>query len=301
MRVLVTGASGFVGRQAVSSLVASGAEVHAVSRHPLPIDCAWHGADLLEPESARRLVGEVKPDAVLHLAWCVEHGAFWTDPANADWVAATLRLARAAAEAGCRHFTGVGTCYEYDWPADDDCREGETPLIGHTPYDVAKSQCRAALKSLFAGQDVGFAWARLFFLYGPHEDSRRLVSSVARSLVRGEPAACSSGLAVRDFIDVRDAGAALAAITLAGAIGDINVGSGKGARISELASMLGALAGRPDLIRLGALPDRPDEPPRIVADVSRLTGEVGFRPGFDLESGLRGALEFWRAAAPTPA
>jgi nucleoside-diphosphate-sugar epimerase len=299
MRVLVTGASGFVGRHAVTALLAAGAEVHAVSRHPLPIDCAWHGVDLLDADSTRRMVSEIKPDAVLHLAWCVEHGAFWTDPANADWVAATLVLARAVAEAGCRRFLGVGTCYEYDWPAADDCLEGVTPLVGHTPYDIAKAKCRAALADLFAARGVGFAWARLFFLYGPNEDPRRLVSSGARALVRGEPAPCSRGLAVRDFMDVRDAGAALAAVTLAGATGDINIGSGHGARIADVASILGDLVGRPDLIRLGALPDRADEPPRIVADVSRLTGEVGFRSRLDLRSGLADALAFW-AALPSP-
>ena len=293
MRVLVTGASGFIGRQAVSALIASGADVHAVSRHRLPIDCAWHEISLLEPGRAERLASAVKPDAILHLAWCVEHGAFWTDPANSDWVAATLALARAATDAGCGRFTGVGTCYEYDWPAEGDCVEGVTPLVGHTPYDIAKAECRSTLKALFNDAGVAFAWARLFFLFGPHEDPRRLVSSVARSLVGGEAADCSRGLAVRDFMDVRDAGAALAAIALSGVKGEINVGSGQATRIAEVASTLGDLAGRPELIRLGALPDRPKEPPRIVADVARLTEEVGFRRRLDLRTGLADALAFW--------
>jgi nucleoside-diphosphate-sugar epimerase len=240
-------------------------------------------------------VDEVRPDAVLHLAWCVEHGAFWTDPANALWVAATKDLARAAAAAGCRRFVGVGTCYEYDWPSDGDCIEGVTPLVGHTPYDIAKAECRSALRALFADTGVSFAWARLFFLFGPNEDPRRLVSSVARALLHAEPALCSRGLAVRDFLDVRDAGAALAAITLAGVTGDINVGSGDGARIADVASLLGDLAGRRDLIRLGALPDRADEPPRIVADAARLKEDAGFRPRFDLQHGLKDALTFWKA------
>jgi nucleoside-diphosphate-sugar epimerase len=293
MRVLVTGASGFVGRHAVSALIGAGVEVHAVARDTLPIDCAWHQLDLLDPDSAQRIARQVKPDAVLHLAWCVDHGVFWTDPANANWVAASLILARAAAEAGCRHFTGVGTCFEYNWPAADDCNERTTPLAGHTLYDIAKSSCRSVLDALFASQGLGFAWARLFFLYGPDEDPRRLVASVARALVRGEAARCSQGLAVRDFMDVRDAGAALAAITLSGATDTINVGAGHGARVAEVASMLGRLAGRPELIKLGALPDRADEPVRIVADTTRLTTEVGFRPRFDLETGLREALDYW--------
>ena len=94
-------------------------------------------------------------------------------------------------------------------------------------------------------------------------------------------------------MDVRDAGAALAAIALSGVTGEINVGSGQGAPISEVAATLGDLAGRPELIRLGVLPDRADEPPRIVADVARLTAEVGFHPRFDLRTGLADALAFW--------
>jgi len=296
MRILVTGASGFVGRQAVAALAASGAEVHAVSRNRLPIDCRWHGVDLLNPDSARRVVQDVRPDAVLHLAWCVGHGSFWTDPANADWVAASLVIARAAAEAGCRHFTGVGTCYEYDWPKDGDCIEGVTPLAGHTFYDIAKAQCRSALDTLFAAQGVGFAWARLFFLYGPGEDPRRLVSSLARAVVAGEPAACSRGLVVRDFMDVRDAGAALSAIALSGMTGAVNVASGLGVQVSDVAGLLGRLASRSDLIEIGALPDRVGEPPRIVANTLRLSTELGFRPGVGLADGLRDALDYWSAS-----
>ena len=301
MRVLVTGASGFVGRHAVKALLAAGAEVHAVARETAPLDCPWYCLDLLDPESARGVVRQVRPDAVLHLAWCVEHGRFWTDPANADWVGATLALARASIDSGVRHFTGVGTCYEYGWPADSDCHERDTPVVGHTLYDIAKSSCRNVLDALFAAQGLDFAWARLFFLYGPDEDPRRLVSSVAGALVRGEPARCSQGLVVRDFMDVRDAGAALAALTLRGISGSVNIGSGQGARIADVATALGRLAGRPDLIKLGALPDRPDEPRRIVADTTRLFGEVGFRPRHDLEDGLKAALDYWSEKAAAAA
>jgi nucleoside-diphosphate-sugar epimerase len=76
---------------------------------------------------------------VLHLAWCVTPGQVWTDPANLDWAAASLRLARAAAEVGVRRFVATGTCYEYDWPADAACIEGVTPIRAHTLYDATKA------------------------------------------------------------------------------------------------------------------------------------------------------------------
>ncbi len=293
MRVLVTGASGFLGRHAVTRLIAAGHETIAAARTKpngaTAVD--WRLCDLLAPGEAARLVWETKPDAVLHLAWTASPGQFWTDPANLDWIGASLALARAAREVGARRFCGAGTCFEYDWPAQGDCRELATPLGAHTLYDAAKDACRRALEAYARQAGLSFAWARLFYFYGPDEHPDRLVASVARALAAGRPARCSSGLAVRDYMDARDAGAALAALVVSPVEGPVNVGSGRGVGIADLARTLGALAGRPELVQLGALPDRADEPPRIVADVGRLTREVGFSPQVALEDGLRAALD----------
>ena len=247
-----------------------------------------HRADLLSQDAAPRLIEAAAPDAILHLAWCVEPGRFWTDPANLDWVGASLRLARAGAEGGVRRFVGVGTCYEYDWPADAPCVEATTPLAAHTLYDAAKTGTAAILRRYFAGVGVEFAWARLFHLYGPGEDSRRFVPSVARALARGEPARCTRGLPIRDFLDVRDAGAALAKLVVGDYCGDVNVASGAPTPLADIAAALAEVAGRRDLLEVGALPDRTNEPPFPVADTRvartsrvqtsiRSQGWVGFR------------------------
>jgi len=279
----------------VNALAAVGVEVHGVARGPQATPCIHHQANLLDPGRVYSLLKTIRPDAVLHLAWCAEHGKFWNDPANQVWAEATFALAQVAADAGVRRFVGTGTCFEYDWPKEGDCGEFKTPVIRHTPYDVAKTECCTRLEAYFRSAGVAFAWARLFFLYGPGEDQRRLVASVARALVLGQKAQCTRGVVTRDYIEVRDAGAALAAITLGTIQGPVNVGSGKGVRVADIATMLGRLAGRPDLVELGVLPDRPDDPPRIVANINRLQLEVGFRSKFDLESGLAAALEYWRS------
>jgi nucleoside-diphosphate-sugar epimerase len=300
MRILVTGASGFIGRQVLSALSGTGVAVAAVSRRrrvPTP-SCRWHEADLLAPGVAGDLIGHIRPTHVLHLAWCVEHGRFWTDPANLDFAGATFALARACAKQRIARFVATGTCYEYDWPADGNCSEATTALAGHSLYDISKDACRRALARFFALEAIEFAWARLFFLYGPHETASRLVASLARALVRGEPAPCSPGRAIRDFIDVRDAGQALAALTLSSATGPVNIASGQAVAVADVARTLGRLAGRPDLVRLGALPDRPGEPPRIVADVSRLRHEMSFEAARSLEAGLADALSFWSEQRP---
>lgn len=294
-RILLTGASGFVGRAAMEAFARRGVEVHAVSRRKpeTAVPHIWHQADLLEPHSSSIVVNEVRPDAILHLAWIVEHGVFWTSPRNLDWVGASLALARDGANAGARSFIGVGTCYEYDWPEDGACNEVRTPLRPATLYGIAKDTARRQIEALSAEAGFAFAWARLFLLYGPGEDPNRLMPSLARALMAGEPAKCSSGRAVRDFIDVRDASEALAAIAFSGLTGPVNIATGEGTSIADIARKLGSISGRPDLVRIGALPDRPGEPPRIVADIGRLQNEAGFRPARSLDEGLRDTLRYW--------
>jgi nucleoside-diphosphate-sugar epimerase len=132
-------------------------------------------------------------------------------------------------------------------------------------------------------------------MYGPEENEGRLVASVASRLARGEPAPLSQGRAVRDFLHVRDVGAALAAVTLSEMTGPINIASGTGVGIREIATTLGRIAGRPDLLRIGELPDRAGEPARIVGTVRRLHEETGFSPIFGLEEGLAEVYDWWTA------
>jgi nucleoside-diphosphate-sugar epimerase len=97
---------------------------------------------------------------------------------------------------------------------------------------------------------------------------------------------------VRDFMDVRDAGAALARLTVSNLQGPINIAAGEKASVGYVATTIGELAARPDLICLGAIPDRASDPPRITADVTRLRHELGFevRP---LRRGLQDTLHYW--------
>jgi nucleoside-diphosphate-sugar epimerase len=299
MQVLVTGASGFVGRHTLPALTQIGCEVAAVARRPGPpaSGVKWVAADLLAPGEVKRLGREVRADALLHLAWTAAPGKFWVDPANLDWVGASLHLIRTMAEGGTRRLCVTGTCFEYDWPVEGNCVERITRLRGHTLYDIAKDSCRRILDAYAAEIGLSFAWARLFYLYGPGEDSSRLVASVARALVAGEPAHSSRSLAIRDYMDVRDVAAALARLVTSEVSGPVNIATGQAVSIADIATTLARLASRPDLLELGALPDRLDEPPRIVADVTRLRRDVKAEAPRPLERGLAEALDFWRAVA----
>ncbi len=298
MRVLVTGASGFIGRWAVAGLVQRNIEVVALSRSPAAAPGAHAIAvDLLDTGATRRVLTDVRPDTILHAAWSVEPGRFWGAGENLDWLAATVQLARAAADAGVTRIIGVGTCFEYAWPDNGICDEKTTPVGPTTLYAVAKDSARRALAGWGAETKLSFAWARLFFLYGPFEHPSRLVPSIAINLARGLRAPLSSGGIVRDFMDVRDAGNALAALTVSRVENEVNIGSGHSATLEQVANCLGRAAARPDLIACGALPDRPHEPPRIVAATGRLRTEVGAPAPRPLEQGLSDTYAWWQSRA----
>lgn len=279
-RLLLTGASGFVGRALVAPLRAQGFELHVVTRHAMPAaeGVHRHAADLLDATAARALLRDVRPAVLLHAAWYVAHGRFWTAPENADWVDASEALADAFAEAGGRRFVGIGTCAEY--AATDGVDSAPWPetrrLAPETPYGIAKAALAARLAALARRRGLSVAWGRLFHLFGEAEHPDRLVPSVALALLAGREARCASGRPVRDFASTAFVGRALAALAASAVTGAVNVASGEGRSIADLVRLIGEAAGRPDLIRLGALPDRPGEVPAMVADVTRLRREVGF-------------------------
>jgi nucleoside-diphosphate-sugar epimerase len=266
-RALVTGASGFIGRVAVDALAAMGYEVHAVSRSRRDGDC-WHTADLLEPGAAAELMREARPSHLLHLAWTTEHGRYWEDPANTAWVAVSRRLVEAFAEAGSGRAVLGGTCAQRAWP--------------NTLYAQTKSEA----SGFFAATGL------LFFPYGPFESPERLVPSVTLSLLAGEEAQTTPGRQVRDFIHVADCGKALAALLESEVQGDVEIGTGRGTAVAEVARTIARVLSREELLRVGALPG--DDASRVVADTTRLREEVGFTPRYELEEGLRDAVEWWR-------
>ncbi|PYV49854.1 MAG: epimerase [Acidobacteria bacterium] len=295
-KVLVTGASGFIGRHCLPILGAKEFEVHAVATGPrsdLDVAVHWHFADLLDGYEVRVLMDAVRPTHLLHLAWYAVPGRYWTATENLDWVAASLDLLKAFANHGGSRIVIAGTCAEYDW-SEGLCSENATQLAPSTLYGTCKHALRVIVDAYAAQNNLSAAWGRLFFLYGPHEYPQKLVSAIIRSLLSNERAKCTAGDQKRDFLFVQDAASAFAALLDSNLQGPVNIASGQAIAVKEVIAKTAELLSRPELIDYGALPPPPSEPSLVVADVKRLKEELRWSPSHDLTDGLLKTIDWWR-------
>jgi nucleoside-diphosphate-sugar epimerase len=301
MAVLITGMSGFIGSHLGRRLVADGHEVVAILRPGTPRTRIGDyvgrvrivEADLSQPEAYRKALADIRPERAFHLAWYAKTGRFWTAAENVDCVAMTLSLAKLLSEAGCRQLIGAGTCAEYAWQHGF-LSEDLTPAEPSSLYGVAKNGARLVLEAYARQVSMDFAWARLFFPFGPGEAEQRLIPSVTLDLLRGEPARCSHGEQIRDFVFVEDCVGALCKIAEQRLIGTVNVGTGEPTRIRAVVERLAELTGRsPTDVEFGAIQADPAEPPMIVADARKLRS-TGWQAEYSLAAGLGKTIEWWR-------
>ncbi len=292
-RVLLTGATGFVGSHLVRALVDAGAEVHALRRRPdaglSRQGVTWHAGDLLEPESLRAAAEAARPAVVFHLA------AYGTTPAERDEaltvrvnVDGSLALWQALREQRARVVV-AGSSGEYgatDMPAREDqaCAPGDL-------YGASKLAAGSLLLALGRRDGREVVVLRLFGVYGPGDRPERVLPHVVESLLAGRAAPLTHGEQRRDFTYVSDAVAALllaATRPLAPSAQVLNVGGGGCHRLRDVLETAARLVGDESLslLQFGALASRPGDPPRLCASLETVEKSLGYVPRVSLADGL---------------
>jgi nucleoside-diphosphate-sugar epimerase len=297
MRVLLTGAAGFFGSRAASHLAdheVIGVDRPGVDRarlSALASSMELREIELVDATAVEALVRDVRPDVAIHLAWYAVPGKYLAATENMDHLAAAMVLARALAKAGCRRLLTAGTCFEYD------TTQGVLSESARTAPRFLYSACKLAmfevLREACKLSGMSYAHLRFFYQYGPWEAQGRLVPAVIGALLAGEEAKVTLGEQIRDFLHVDDVASAIAAVTASDLEGVVNVGSGIPVRVCDVVMAAAEACGRPELVRLGALPHREGDPAHVCAEVAKLRS-TGWKPSQDLSSGMRDTVAWWR-------
>jgi nucleoside-diphosphate-sugar epimerase len=304
VRVLVTGAGGFIGAATAGELLARGHAVACLVRDPDAVDgrVPWVGhaevisGDLMVPEGWADAVRAWRPEACVHAAWFTHPATYLHAPENVWLLDAGLRLIDVLAAAGCRRAVFVGTCAEYDTSG-----SGALDESSATRPSTLYASCKLALAMLgrrrAESAGIRFAWARLFHPYGPREHPDRLIPSAIRALAGGSTFTSSHPEARREFVHVDDVAAALAVMAECAPHGVFNLSAGSPASVREVLTTLGALAGRPDLLRFASRPRPGWDPDSIAGPNDLLRAATGWQPRIALADGLASDFAWWSRQA----
>lgn len=291
-KVLVTGASGFIGGHLSRRLTSQGAQVHGTTRRlseGRASDVRWVATALDDEAALTKLLDSVKPDVLFHLAGLTSgsRSLEMVLPNLQANLVTTLNVLTAAQAVGCARIVLAGSM---EVP-----RHGE--FVAGSPYGVAKHAAQLYAR-LFAGlYGTPVTVARIFMVYGPGDAAvQRLVPYVICSLLRGNRPKLTSGNREIDWIYVDDVVEGLMRVALTpGLIGEVvDIGTGHAETVRAVVERLAGIAGSGLAPEFGAVPDRPLES-IAVADVDRSTALVGWKPVIGLDEGLRRTFEYyWR-------
>ena len=293
MRILVTGATGFIGsafaRLAVSRGHSIGGMMLPTEKIPFGLEpcdsVTWFKGTLAEPPW--REIQRFKPDACLHFAWIATPGIYLESPENENYFHWSREFVRRVHEFGAQRFVAAGTCVEYRI-SNEKLSEDKTLVEPTTTYARWKNELRLALEADSKNNNFKFAWTRVFYPYGVGEHPARLCSSIIQKLARGETIELKTPNSTKDYIYIEDLASAFLTVLEKQFEGTINLGTGIGITVKQIAQTLGEMMHRPELIK-EMDPPQIDPLGYVVADVSKLLG-LGWNPAHDLRRGLEKLL-----------
>lgn len=292
-KILITGAGGFIGQLTINAaLKRDDWEIHAVISGICPYSFSdgvqVHVADLSRAEESERLVREVKPDILIHLAWSVGDNRTECSVQNLIWVEESLRLLQMFFDFGGRHFVFAGSRTEYGEPR----RQPEkwvAPSI-RCIYGEGKYAFEQVCENFCTQKGYSFVPARIFTVYGEKEQRCfPLIPAAIDAFNRGQSFLCREPDTVWDVIHVDDVANALVQIATSDYCGVVNVGTGKPHLFRNVCTEIADKMNRPELLSFV----ENGSASILVADPTVLQRKIGYQCKVNFSEGLDRTIAWW--------
>ncbi len=271
-KILITGATGFLGFQILKSLSRKNHKIFIVvrknSKNLFKLKMLdkkkikiFYCEDIFN--SKKKYLDNItkKIDIVVHCAWNVE-GNFMNSNEHLKCLIGTLNFAESCIRNNIKKFVGIGSCVEYDPTAG--YLSVKTKLNPSTNYAATKIAAFMALNRLFKFKGIDFLWCRVFYLYGEGESENRLIPYLKKMLNENRTVELTSGKQIRDYIDVKKAGNEIARYTVGTRKGEVNVCSGRGISIRNMVSEIAKKVKKKHLLKFGVRKENPFDPPKVI-------------------------------------
>ncbi len=292
-KVLITGGTGFIGRNVVAELIKRGYEVHSLVFPPFAPEqkgLVQYEMNLMDSNAVDKFLSEHHFENLIHLAWYVGKGCHIADQ-NIDWTISTLNLLTSFQKYGGKTFVGAGTISEYEYKFGY-LLEDETPTSPETLYGESKNSVYKIAKTFCKQHDMNFKWPRIFNLYGPNEKPQRLMPSVINSCLKGEDVKVSDCLKFQDYLHVEDTARGIVEVFESDIQGAVNICSGKPVQLRYIVNKIAELTNFKGNILWGAIPAAFGD--EVVVGNNDKLKSIGWSPKYTLDEGLQQTINWWK-------
>ena len=293
-RILVTGATGYIGTHLCKELIKKNYEIHAVvlpGKHQAVANIVFHELDLMDKQAVTAFLQNNSFEQLIHLAWYVGPKC-QISPLNIEWMESSLHLIKTFWENGGKTVMVSGSMSEYDFSSGW-CVEGKTPLDSLSLYGQTKAALYQMLEKFCKFHDLQLKWARIFNIYGLSEKKTRLIPYVINAMLRAEDVNVSHCMQIQNYLHITDVARALTEFLESPVTGAVNIAADTPVRLKSMIEFCKKEIGYTKEVHYGAIAPS-FEQPFLSGDITRLKQEVGFKQNISLEEGLKQTIEYWQ-------
>ena len=283
-KVLVTGATGLIGKELIVPLKERGFDIYAltIDKNNPDNGVNWIPCNIFNQTEVQKICSEIKAQYLLNMAWCTT-GDYLSSQINYDFLSAGINLLKSFAENGGKRIVFTGTCFEYKFK-NAPLKETDTLDAEKTTYTFCKNILRQIAGFYSVQNKLSFAYGRIFYVYGRQENKTRLTGMVIDKLSKNEEVIIKSGNLQKDYMYAKDIAGAFTALLDSKVEGIANICTGKPIYIKDFVKTIAQKMGKEHLVIFKDEPS--NQPPIIAGDNTRLLKEVGYKIKYNLEEAI---------------